>query len=1111
MKNLTTSFARAAMLLLLAVFTTTPALATDYITDVIVLGHKTSEGIAALCTSYQNQGYTIILSELNSGLNNKPCIYLGYKTTSNPTAGSVITDFYIRGAESNVSSSTLTYNGHTYRLAQFAGDSGFNEKNGDLNYGAGGDYIHLFYTKEHFDDWRLVTGITFNDTQSGAIGKNGGTTGYDLNSGAGGSYIYMHTTTVRGPIFLQDATSNFTVINGDILTGTLDTENHPVKISIADGATVTLQNATINGVNNSSYDWAGITCLGNATIVLASGTTNIVKGFYYSPGIYIPQDKTLTIKGSGTLNVSSKNVGIGSNSPNNGGNIVIQGGTINATGGSYAPGIGVSGLNQTCGNITISGGTVNATGGSNAPGIGSCDRSTCGNITISGGTVNATGSSNAPGIGSEYTGTCGNISITTGVTSVTAKKGEASNYSIGAGNGSSCGTITIGGVVTGNIAQSPVTYKPSVNYKYTVAFNSNGGTGSMANQQLLYGIEQALRANTFTYYEGHNFLKWNTKSDGTGTSYNNGQSVSGIVGATANSTVTLYAQWNHNIDLSTLTGDFTAINGDILNSTLNGNHKISIANGATVTLRNVTINGSTTMTYYFAGINCLGDATIILEGTNDVKSFSPYYPCIYVPENKTLTIKGNGTLDANNYSNSQSAGIGGGARYTLNNVGYHQRGGNIVIEGGTINAKGGNYDGAGIGCGSNSSCGYILIKGGTINATGCSSAAGIGSCGNSSCGDISITTGVTSVEATMGIYASNSIGAGHQGTCGTVSIGGVETGNITLSPFVTYPYTVAFNANGGTGTMTNQILMYNVPQNLSNNTFTYTNSVFGEWNTQADGSGTALADGQNVSNLTSTSGATVTLYAQWQGGELVDGTPYKVTQDGSVTTATYTRPLTGRVGKHQAWFVPFDYEITSDDEGKFSIYKINMIANSPTPSQGATDEMWVFLKPVGAGTVLHANMPYVFKPKEDMESYSFTTANTTLKAKDTEVLAKMETMEDIYEVYGVYENTSPSASDPFYYVNYYGEISLGNSSSVTVGPYRWIIRKTSKFGGTTSYVREMHFFDGEEDDATGLNEELRMKNEESSEDWYTLDGVKLSGKPTQKGIYIHGGRKEAIR
>ncbi len=1111
MKNLTTSFARAAMLLLLAVFTTTPAQATDYITDVIVLGHTTSEGIAALCTSYQNQGYTIILSELNSGLNNKPCIYLGYKTTSNPTAGSVITDFYIRGASSNVSSPTLTYNGHTYNIAQFAGDTGFSNKNGDLNYGAGGDYIHLFYTKEQFDDWRLVTGITINNTQSGAVGQNGGTTGYNLNNGCdGGNAIYMHFTTARGPVFLQSVTSDFTAINGDILTGTLDTENHPVKVSIADGATVTLRNATINGVNNSSYDWAGITCEGNATIVLASGTTNIVKGFYYSPGIYIPQDKTLTIKGSGTLNVSSKNVGIGSNSPNNGGNIVIQGGTINATGGSYAPGIGVSGLNQTCGNITISGGTVNATGGSNAPGIGSCDRSTCGNITISGGTVNATGGSNAPGIGSDYTGTCGNISITTGVTSVTAKKGEASNYSIGARNGSSCGTITIGGVVTGNIAQSPVTYKPSVNYKYTVAFNSNGGSGSMANQQLLYGIEQALRANTFTYYEGHNLLGWSTTPDGE-VAYTNGQSVSGIVGATANSTVTLYAQWNHNIDLSTLTGDFTAINGDILNSTLNGNHKISIANGATVTLRNVTINGSTTMTYYFAGINCLGDATIILEGTNDVKSFSPYYPCIYVPENKTLTIKGNGTLDANNYSNSQSAGIGGGARYTLNNVGYHQRGGNIVIEGGTINAKGGNYDGAGIGCGSNSSCGYILIKGGTINATGCSSAAGIGSCGNSSCGDISITTGVTSVEATMGIYASNSIGAGHQGTCGTVSIGGVETGNISQSPFVTYPYTVAFNANGGAGTMTNQILMYNVPQNLSNNTFTHTNSIFAEWNTQADGSGTALADGQNVSTLASTSGATVTLYAQWQSNSLTDGTAYRTTQDGSVTTATYRRTIEeSRVGKHQSWLVPFDYAITADDLEKFSFYKINMIANSPNPSQDATNQMWLFLtKLETAGTVLHANMPYVIKAKEAVTNYAFTSSNVTLKAKNTGVILKTETAEDVYSFYATYEDTPASGSDQFYYVSSLGNICLG--TSVTIGPYRWIIRKTNKFGGTTSYAREMHFFDGEEDDATGLNEELRMKNEESSEDWYTLDGVKLSGKPTQKGIYIHGGRKEAIR
>ena len=52
-----------------------------------------------------------------------------------------------------------------------------------------------------------------------------------------------------------------------------------------------------------------------------------------------------------------------------------------------------------------------------------------------------------------------------------------------------------------------------------------------------------------------------------------------------------------------------------------------------------------------------------------------------------------------------------------------------------------------------------------------------------------------------------------------------------------------------------------------------------------------------------------------------------------------------------------------------------------------------------------------------------------------------------------------------------------------------------------------------EDDATSLNEELRMKNEKSAaaREWYTLDGRKLNGKPTKGGIYIHNGRKEVLK
>ena len=76
-------------------------------------------------------------------------------------------------------------------------------------------------------------------------------------------------------------------------------------------------------------------------------------------------------------------------------------------------------------------------------------------------------------------------------------------------------------------------------------------------------------------------------------------------------------------------------------------------------------------------------------------------------------------------------------------------------------------------------------------------------------------------------------------------------------------YHVAFNANGGTGTMEDQDLVYGTPEALTTNTFTRSGYYFLGWNTNADGSGTAYCDGKSVSMLTTTPGAIVTLHAQW--------------------------------------------------------------------------------------------------------------------------------------------------------------------------------------------------------------------------------------------------------
>ena len=76
-------------------------------------------------------------------------------------------------------------------------------------------------------------------------------------------------------------------------------------------------------------------------------------------------------------------------------------------------------------------------------------------------------------------------------------------------------------------------------------------------------------------------------------------------------------------------------------------------------------------------------------------------------------------------------------------------------------------------------------------------------------------------------------------------------------------YNIAYNSNGGAGTMQTQQLTYDTPATLSNNTFTRTNFIFKEWNTNANGSGTKYNNGASVLNLSSTENATITLYAIW--------------------------------------------------------------------------------------------------------------------------------------------------------------------------------------------------------------------------------------------------------
>ena len=317
-------------------------------------------------------------------------------------------------------------------------------------------------------------------------------------------------STLSNIVYLDWLTEDYTATDGKILTGTLAGD---YKINVnADGATVTLKDATITGTNHEAYSWAGITCENNTTLVIEGA--NSVTGFYENyPGIFIASGKTLTIEGNGSLDVSSNGgangwgAGIGSNDVADCGNIVINSGTISATGGIWMAGIGC-GYAQNCGYITINGGTVTATGGPGAAGIGlgyTITDITCGDISITGGIVNATGGLGAAGIGSGFVvnnnhNQCGDISITGGQVTATGGDGGDSAYDIlkkdswvdmpyygGAGIGtgstvisdaagySDCGTINIGSGVTSVTATKGGGTHPATN---SIGKNHSSGSGT---------------------------------------------------------------------------------------------------------------------------------------------------------------------------------------------------------------------------------------------------------------------------------------------------------------------------------------------------------------------------------------------------------------------------------------------------------------------------------------------------------------------------------------------------------------------------------------------------------------------------------------------------------
>lgn len=376
--------------------------------------------------------------------------------------------------------------------------------------------------------------------------------------------------------------------------------------------------------------------------------------------------------------------------------------------------------------------------------------------------------------------------------------------------------------------------------KYTVTYDSNGGTGSITADPVYYGSSYTTKANSFEK-TGYSFNGWNTKLDGTGTSYSAGSSISNI-----SANITLYAQWtavkysiSYELDGGTVSGNptsytietatFTLKNPTKTNYTFNG---WTGANGTTPQTNVSIIKGSTgnksytanwtlntadyTVKHWQQKVNATSTAnnsTNYTEVTADIQKLSGIIGSSITPEVKTYT--------GFTSPQKQSATIKADGSTTVNYY-YTRNSYTLTVKAGTgiSNVTGGG------------SKKYEASV--TINAT--------------------VSTGYTWSKWTIG---NNTI------TTKNYTFN-MPANNVTYTASATpITYTVAFNKNGGSsGSMSSQTFTYDVAQNLNENKFYRNGYSFVGWATSSTGS-VVYTDKQSVKNLRSSTG-TITLYAVWK-------------------------------------------------------------------------------------------------------------------------------------------------------------------------------------------------------------------------------------------------------
>lgn len=250
-----------------------------------------------------------------------------------------------------------------------------------------------------------------------------------------------------------------------------------------------------------------------------------------------------------------------------------------------------------------------------------------------------------------------------------------------------------------------------------------------------------------------------------------------------------------------------------------------------------------------------------------------------------------------------------------------------------------------------------------------------------------------------------------------------------------------------------------------------------------------------------------------------DGQTVNVTID---FTARNARTLGGqtRPWKAEEWVVltlPFDISV-SELSQKLGYAIVNVIDPDRTEINGTSSKFYGKLTMKGGNgndTKLAANKPFLVKTVGNIEIVDF--GSQLIVAPENEEALSVDAGLGA-KFTGTYTTKEVSKTDEakiwFMLSGFQNWAYVGTNASAT-----WNIVPLEGFidmKNASSEVNNIKFFFEEEDGTVTAIESVNAEGANSAasaaaEGWYTINGVKLEAKPTQKGIYIFNGKKVAIQ